>query len=456
MVFTAIAGLTYTLEARTPLTSTADMMLELYGNCGSVTAPGQDPTFGTDVAFQFIAPASGQYRARLLNHAPTVFGPAVSYALTVRAPATASPGALIIVAGRLRSNDAWDSQANIRNVARQVYRLFRGRGYPQERIYLLATDMNLDADGDNASEVNALANLTNLQFALTEWTQDKQLGPDRALTIYLVDHGDRDTFYLDEPRAQRLVPGQLDGWLDTVEVAAPGVKVNVFLEACYSGSFIELAQSVSQAGRLVVSSAGAYGLAYTSRDSALFSDVFLSGLGQGMSVLNAYTEGRDAAHLMHPDQTAWLDGDGDGVPNEPADEAEAARRGFSVAGSLADDLRWMPYIQQADIRNRQGAVAEIWAEVLDDKNAISAVWAVVYPPSYQPPTSSETLVSGPPPMPLAQRSAGQYAVTYPNFTERGLYRIVIYAVDGDNLQSRLKEITLLTGMRVFLPLVIKQ
>ena len=38
------------------------------------------------------------------------------------------------------------------------------------------------------------------------------VGPNRALTLYLVDHGDREQFYLDKPLGEWVRPEELDEW----------------------------------------------------------------------------------------------------------------------------------------------------------------------------------------------------------------------------------------------------
>jgi hypothetical protein len=133
---------------------------------------------------------------------------------------------------------------------------------------------------------------------------------------------------------------------------------------------------------------------------------------------------------------------------------------FRVPGAFdrAANL-WQPYVVQGAVRNSDGLAAattrrEIWAEVLDD-GKVESVWAIIYPPSYQPPTSSEELVAGPPPITLQARGNHEYAGLYGAFDEAGTYRIVIYAQDDDGLQSPAKTIEFNNGSRLFLPLVRK-
>jgi len=449
--FQATAAMTYVIEARIPPSSPADVQAEIYDACIGGPLDSQDYYFSSDIHLVFQAPATGTYYLHLLNQDPSVYGSHVAYHLSVRAVDDAPlPGALVLVSGRRQAND--EMQDNIHHVSNAAYRLFRAHGYPPARIYYLATDMSLDADGDGLADVAALANKNNLAYAITQWTVDK-VGPERAFTLYLMDHGGYDKFYLDKPRGQWVGPEEVDGWLDQLEATVPGVRVNVIVDACESGSFIDPFWKVGQAGRVVIASTGAYASAYASQDGAVFSDAFINALDQMMSLGAAFEEGEWAVRSAHYDQTPWLDGDGDGVPNETEDRQEAALRGFAYPGTLGEE-RWSPYIVQAEVRGLSGGQGEIWAEVRDDEE-VKWVWAVVYPPSYQPPESEEELGAEPLPVTLQSRGGNWYGGLYGEFDESGAYRVVVYAEDDEGLMGRPKQVQVWTGWRVYLPVIMK-
>jgi hypothetical protein len=453
VAFQATAGMTYTVEARTPATSTADVVLEIYGSCGGDYQQGQDHTFSPDIYLQFTVPADGTYYLRLFNQASSEYGADVAYNLSVRsALVNPLPGALILVAGKYRDDDSL--QDNIHNVTDDVYNLFRAHGYPPERIRYLATDLSLDPDGGGA-DVYARPNQTTLGEAITTWAAGL-VSADRALTLYLIDHGYRDKFYLDRPYGEWIAPDDLDGWLNELETAVPGVKVNVIIEACFSGSFIDPADEMSEDGRVIITSSGAQAVAYASQDGAVFSDALLSALDQGMSLQGAFNEAKGAAYLAHPDQTSWLDDDGDASPNTAQDGQEAARRGFAFAGTLAE-FPWAPYIVEVEIRNLdlEHAEGEIWAQVVDDER-VHYAWAVVYPPSYRPSESSEELVDEPVAYQLLDRGSDWRAITYNKFDEVGEYRILIYAEDDGGLLARPRLVAVRTGWLVYLPAVLRE
>ena len=300
-----------------------------------------------------------------------------------------------------------------------------------------------------------MADRDNVQVAITQWAVDK-VGPDRAFTIYLMDHGGEDVFYLNGPQ-NTVSPDNLNTWLGTLEATVPeGLRVNVIVAACHSGSFLD---SLSKPGRVVMASTGTYAVAYATQDGAVFSDAFLGTLGLNASLYGAFEEARWVAEEVHPDQTPWLDDNGDGIPNS-GDGLEAQRRGFAYAGTFAEEEKWPPYIAWANLGSIQEARGVITADVRDDKGVFQ-VWAVIYKPSYvlpDPDVTEEIVQEILPTVQLLDPNFdGIYTAEYEGFNEVGEYRIVIYAVDQENLEGRPKTLTVQVGQanQVYLPLVLR-
>jgi len=445
--FSATSDNEYIIEALTSLHSEADVVLELYDRCDAVPNDGQNNSFSPDVRLRFNAPTSNTYYIKLTNTDLETGGPNVTYDLSVRELANnANPGALILVAGRLRDSDSL--QDNIHDVTHQVYKLFAAHGYSDDRIYYLSTE-----DRGNQYVVDALPNQANLQAAITQWAVGK-VGSEQALTLYLMDHGGIDRFYLNGS-SETINPDQLDNWLGELEAAVPGVRINVIVEACHSGSFIDLNKSISRQGRVIITSTGAFPLAYSSQKGAVFSDAFVGALNRGMTVYGAFVDARQAAITAHSDQTAWLDDNGDGLYTA-ADGNEAQRRGFAYSGTFSKEL-WPPYIAQAEIDMITDSEGMISADVRDDRG-VDHVWAIIYPPSYTPPDTNEEV------LPeetlesinlLDNDGDGIYTARHRNFDEPGTYRIVLYADDEDNLQARPREMRTGDGL-LYLPITIRR
>jgi hypothetical protein len=453
--FDVEAGTTYLIEARAPTDSAADVVLESYPRCEALPDESQDYTFSPNARLQFEAATDGTVFLKLLNHTPSVAGDHVSYQLSVRGTsANAGPGALIIVAGRIRENDS--VQDNIYDVAEEVYALFQEHGYPTDRIYYLAPDAG-------RARVDALVGVDTLRQAITAWALER-VGPDRPLTLYLVDHGDRDRLYLDNPRGQILTPADLDSWLAVVEAAHPGVRVNVIIEACHSGSFLAAPEAISKPGRVIITSTNADTDARADVTGAYFSNAFLATLGGGSSL---YTSFAVASHSVqeawHRLQVPWLDDNGNGIPNDDTDGQEAQQRGFTFVGTLDgehDDAPfWPPHVAEVPLPEMTGdGAGRIRANVLaHPENRVRRVWAVIYPPSYTPPAPGDELVREElPTIVLTDQGGDWYGTQYPGFQEPGAYRVVVYAESASGLEAQPEAVTLQVGQgttRVYLPLV---
>ena len=448
--FDGVAGVEYLIEALTPIDSTADVSLFVYDRCGGSSQDGQDNSFSPDVRLRFTTPNTGRIYLYLRDENGRAGG-AQPYHLSVRRlDAAPSTGAVIIVAGRYRTNDRL--QKNIYNGAEAVYSLFQQRGYPSDRIRYIAPESRLGG-------INKPATTAELEAAITDWALDKT-DSNSSLTLYLFDHGSPDIFYLDRPRGHQITPGQLDGWLAAVEAAHPGVRINVIYEACYSGSFIQQPGSISRPGRVIVTSAPPTALARASQDGAIFSDSLFAGLAQGSSLFASFDNARRSTSRLYLDQIAWLDDDGDGIANSASDGRVAQQRGFAYANTF-DDSAWPPYIESvtppATIENGRGVIE---AQVLaDEQNPVQTVWAVIYPPDYLDPQPGEgvvDMVEQPAGVPLLRDgSSDRYRAADSGFTQTGTYRIVLQAESRNGQSARPVVVEVTTGWRLFLPALVR-
>jgi hypothetical protein len=446
VIFNALAGTTYRIEGQVPPDSHADLSAELYELCTGGPVAEQDYVFAAEFSLEYTPAVDGPLHLRLSNHDTNVFGDDVSYRLSVRELAgNATPGAVIIVAGRNKHNDYL--QGNIYHVTDSVYQLFVDHAYGDDRIMYLPADPTIP-------RADAPATAANLAQAITTWAVDK-VAIDRALTLYLVDHGVSDRFYLDKPNNEWITSTELDDWLSQLETAVPGVKINVIIEACRAGSFITEPGTLSKPGRVIITSTDAENAAWPSLEGAEFSDHFLAELAAGGSLYQSFTEARWTAQGAHPPQQAWLDDDGDGIFNEALDGQEAAQRGFNYIGTFAEDI-WPPYIAQA--LSPDGTVfrtGTLRAEVRDEIG-VKKVWIEVFPPSYVPPEAQEDWVTEVSiTETLTAVTEDWYVGTYTGFSEPGVYRVVIHAEDVDGYTARPVAVEVQVGWQVYLPLSLK-
>jgi hypothetical protein len=445
--FETYLGVTYLIEALTPPDSTADLILEVYDACDGALLAGQAFPYTPDVRLPFTATQTGPLYLHLRNEELAPTGPDASYYLSVRVlNAAANPGAVVLVAGRLYDGDPL--QANIHHVTDAAYQLFLNHGYDADRIYYLSTDAtNPDVD-DSPSK-------TNLGYAITDWAASRAI--NRPFTLYMMDHGGSDYFYLDGV-TETVSPGEIKAWLGLLENAAPGVKVNVIVDACKSGSFIDgVAQSVSQAGRVVIASTGAQRLAWATQDGALFSDHFVAALERGLGLYSGFREARWSVEAVQPAQTPWLDDDGDGTFDETADGATAVTRGFAYVSAFGEG-EWPPYIANVEVGEIVDGRGVITAEVWDD-GSVAQVWAAIYPPLYAPPSpdGEEELIleTGIPKVALSPVGDDVYSAEYTKFSTLfvGADRVVVYATDDEGRMSRPRSVG---GKHyIYLPLIMR-
>jgi len=446
--FTVMSGTTYVIQTAStgPLVQTD---LELHAACAAPPIPVTDLDLGPGTRLQWTASQTGTHYLRVTNHAPCDYGPQAGYDLSVRM--ASGIGAAIVVAGR---NGSGTLRPNINFAANRAVQVFLNTGLSRDNLYYL----NSDSHPGSGLTPDAPATSDNLQYAIKTWAADK-VGPDQPLYLYLVDHGGSDVF-LTNGTVSPTTAADLDGWLHNLETAT-GCPVNVIVEACRSGSFIDMTnvstQTVSGAGRVVIASTSATRNAYAlPTRGAYFSDSFFTALAGGADLWTAFQAGQQAVAAHHLWQMPWLDDDGDAMPHvyDPDDGREARRRGLIGIeyGSVAPYIEWVS--GPAEIVDGRGTVR---ARVVDDIG-VEFVWALVYPPSFkEPPTTDEetiqlTLDS----FVLEDRDGdGEYEGSYAGFTEIGEYRIVVYAKDGDDNLALPQAVLVRTGWPVYLPLVIR-
>ena len=358
-------------------------------------------------------------------------------------------GAVIIVAGR---NAAGSLQTNIYNAANRAYNVFQGAGFSDDDIYYIAP-ASQDPDSDGVSEVDAPATPNNVEQAIKTWAASR-VGPDKPLYLYMMDHGDVEVFCTAGCDAGgATTPQNLDTWLSALEASSGVNEVNVIIEACHSGSFIDrvgdVGSSISKAGRVVITSTGKNNNAYASAQGAYFSDAFFSCIAASGSLKDCYNQATTAVAMAGNNQTPWMDDNGDGLSN-PTDGTLAQNRYVTHFFGASP-----PSITESSV-TLQGTSGTLTARVTQGAEEIALVWAAVYGPSFQEPTGT-SLDLGVPILRLeAGAEEGLYRVIYPaGFVDEGVYRVVFYAQDRLGTHSTPQRITV-AGSSIYMPLLFKK
>ena len=420
--FDGIQDTRYEVSVDIPDDSPADANMDIYSDCvaDNIAVESISTRLG------FTAPSTGRIYLRLSNNDGSVAGSHVKYRISV--DVLPEKKVAIIVAGHPGPNA--DLQNNIYNAANDVFRMFQTKGFTADDITYLAP-ANDSVLGTTQSSLfrDDEATVINFSGAITSWAVDK--APD-VLNLYMADRGEIDKFYLND-QDEVLSPDQLDDWLNQLESAVPDIEINIFIDASHAGSFIQEPQSISKAGRVIVTSSSQDNIAYASPDSTYFSEHFFTALRGGGNVYESWEKAsRNIENIFPKDfQEPWIDGDGNGIYNELSDFTIAAQRHFEQGYTLGDVAP--PEIVDAYMEEDDTVVA---SEVSDDQN-IESVWAIIYPPSYLQRTNRNVSTAADS-LTIIDLSGGStedniYRGDPYDFAEEGTYRIVVQAKAEDGL-----------------------
>jgi hypothetical protein len=361
-------------------------------------------------------------------------------------------GAVIIVAGH---NEDFSYQTNIDNSANRAYRIFRGAGFSEDQIRYLSSSSQ-DPDGDGQSEVAGSTTTADIQAAIDTWAATR-VDANKPLYLYMMDHGLIENFCgagCDPSGATGSVA--LGQWLNTLETATGVDEVNVIIEACHSGSFIDWSSpnhanydSLSKSGRVIITSTDRDHNAYASTQGAYFSDAFFTCIATSKDLKTCFVQARNAVTVNPNGQSPWMDDNGDAQFNASDGSVAQGRYVAKFFGASG------PAITSATV-TVNGTSGVLSANVRQGSAVIETVWAAIYAPSFQPPAGT-TLELGVPVKKLepVPNMPGQYTSTYPNgFTEVGQYRVVFYARDkADGYAIPTLVVPGAPSKKVFLPLI---
>lgn len=453
--FYAEANVGYLLNITTARDSVADVIVESLQSCDGIPPEAWkwNKAFSPGARILLTPKSHGPIFVRIAHVDPNVAGANATYQLSVESiPSGDSSRAAIIVAGRWRANDSL--QVNIENSAQLVYKMFLNNGYTSDNIYYLSTNRNTPGYDQDTTQ-------TNLKNAITQWAASK-VEANGVLNLYLVDHGNVERLYLDDVNNQVLTTADLDGWLTSFENVVPGVKVNVIVEACLSGSFIDSAGgSISKANRVIFTSTSATEDAYASIDGAYFSDHFFSFVRQRFTLASAYQVTNYILDGLGKPKS-WIDANGNGVPNEATDVAIARQRGFGIKGSFDDssNFDWQPFIFSASTSSSSDNESYLLQADIRDDRQVKLAWVVVYPPNYQLPPSGQQLQRELLPTFLLEpgNESNQWRAAITGLKLPGVYRLVLHAVDNADLKAEpiQIEVEIKEGKNehhIFLPLI---
>lgn len=279
--------------------------------------------------------------------------------------------------------------------------------------------------------------------------------------IYLSDHGEINRFYLNQ-EVDTVTPEELDRWLLEFESVRPFSPVIVIIEACHSGSFIKLTESISAPGRIIITATGAGNDSYPyqkGKGGAYFSDEFFRNLAQNYDVWSSYLEAASFASTKNSNQTPWIDGDGDGEPYPQDNDDEGAGRFLGLGQVSLSGRNQAPHIVAPQIGlSTLGDILRISVKVLDERPSANRVWVEIRKPSTPPPQIPPGSIS---PITFAETINMTYMETIDSFEmdiifdELGRYEFVFHAEDSLGQRSKPVISYVDVGKNVYLPVIVR-
>ncbi len=331
----------------------------------------------------------------------------------------------IIIAGGHPTDADWPA---IENNARLAYEALIGQGYSDDKQGHSEDNIRYWS-AVTTTGVDGTATLGNLQSALTgAWDANQT----QDMTIYLVGQpgtGGPGTLRISD--SQTLLASDLNTWLNSLNTAIPGT-VTVVLDGDYSGSFITpLALPASKSRIIVTGSAATEEASFLARGSISFSKFFWQQVANGATVRKAWIYADEA---IGNNQTAQLEADGNGTPNQSSDKNVAKSYSIGTGILLAGDEPLIGAVVPAGTLSG-GAAATIWVDKVTTTGAIDSVWAAITPPSGSN-LEQRTLDLGP-----VTGDSDRYQGSYDGFTVVGVYKVAVYARDADGNVSLAIETT---------------
>ncbi len=329
----------------------------------------------------------------------------------------------IIVAGGgpFHGNFIWNET---RMCANYAYNALLYQGYTRENILYLSSEDQIDEDIDgdgHANDVDLEATLRNLQDAITVWAKNPQAD---ELLIYMADHGGIGKFRLNE--TEHVNAADLDVWMDELQATMNGRLIFVY-DACQSGTFLSQLSPPPGKDRILVTSASDENAYFLNQGGLSFSFQFWASIYKGAELDDAFHFSKD---MMARYQTANLEANGNGVPNEKEDKILSNRIKIGRGYMPASDIPSISSVYAEPETLNGQTTASIFAESVTDADGVRRVWAMITPPGYSPESPDTPVTDELPSIELTdENNDGRYEGIYDQFNKQGVYQISVYAED---------------------------
>jgi hypothetical protein len=328
-------------------------------------------------------------------------------------------GNLILVAGGgiEASNTLKESTQYLSDM---IYRRFKERLFNDEDIYYLNPmpwhDIDGDGYGDNIVDDDN-PTVDDFKKAITEWAPAQST--DGPLYCYLIDHGEIDKFKIFP--FQILLASDLKLFLDTFQETT-NRKVVVMIEACKSGSFTDELES-DVFDRVVITSTGNKNAYVDLGGHISFSQFFMDRLYSGSSMKRAFDLAKNQLSRMGLPYSRML-------PQLPERMSFIADK-IHIGGNFAIADQDPEILEISQDQTVSANTENTFYAKLSQEVPIEKVWAVVLPPGYTPPESTQNFEAPEVILPTFDLMDPEndyiYEGKYKDFIYNDVYMITFYA-----------------------------
>jgi hypothetical protein len=329
-------------------------------------------------------------------------------------PGIETPRALIIAGGGFYNNALRETTIYLAN---RFYQLLINRRLNEDSIYYMSSVSN--ESNDRIDEMDPTEQkVADYLESLYENGAPYTVNEKAPLIIYMVDHGGKNHFKLNSNAF--LYAENLDQYLDQLQEKT-NCKVQVIIDACFSGSFMDdLLKSDSQ-DRIIMTATGENALAFYDQDGReSFSSHLFNWLIQGFSLGDSFSHALSKLRgkpYLYKNQIPTI--------NDFYAASDTYLGGTFIPGVYAPVF--LEHTPNQVLPDRHLTITET---IEDDEDQIT-VWASILPPNHQVPTSDnpqwqlETINLPPKP-----DYPNVYETTYNCFYQKGDYVVTVYAEDS--------------------------
>ncbi|MDM8537486.1 DUF1566 domain-containing protein [Desulfobacterales bacterium HSG17] len=392
--------------------------VSIYPEGGTEVSLTPDTVTSTTITLTIPGQSPGNYNLKAGSFELTN---ALTFANTAAVTTQNRKKAIIVTgSGPYYDNNLWDSTEKC---AKRAYLSLFFQGYSDETIQFLSKKAFMDITKNGSNDVDAPADLQNLESAIKTWAADAT----DELILYMIGPGTNASFQFNNSSTpEMLTASTLESWLATLQTTMTG-KIIIIYDAPMSHTFLA---PLSASNRIVITGTSENEYSWFLDDGEIsFSWFFWNSIFDNAKIYEAFTFSKN---MMNTLQTPQMTENGSPVNRKKREITEeiTVGRGRDVLTNPPEIGEVCPEQTITDTET-----ADLWAKSINADNSISRVWARLAIPLGKFKPNNEPIIIAPTLKLLDPENDGQYDAAYKEFKQNGEYGIFIYARDKKDLQS---------------------